>query len=236
MARALLKDPCEQGDTMQLTRRQVGVTMIEMMVIVAIIGLLAAVSVPLFQQTRSALRVKAATRSMADLLVLARTEAIRTGVNHAVYFWVDPLGGALTDPAGNRVAAVLTADADTDGLIDAGEMVSWVPADPLLAWGVGPAAGVGPPTTDPDPNNQFTSGWTFRDPNGNDIQWVVFNPDGIPRGFSVGPYDDGGAAGIGGGNGAVYVTDGSRDYAVVLTALGSVRVHVFDASQNQWRS
>ena len=65
---------------------------------------------------------------------------------------------------------------------------------------------------------------------------MSFRPDGLPRGFKVGPYDDGGAAGIGGGGGGVYVTNSERDYAVVLQPMGTVRVHPFDRSTATWRN
>jgi hypothetical protein len=56
-------------------------------------------------------------------------------------------------------------------------------------------------------------------------------PDGIPRSFSIGPFTLGDAVS---GDGAVYVTSGSRDYAVVLTPLGSVRVHAWNPGGGAW--
>lgn len=223
-------------ETMRIHRRKGGVTLIEIAVILAIAGILAALAVPLLQDTRSTLRVKRAARDLADILLLARGEAIRTSTNHIVFFWLDAQGNALVDPAGNRAAAALISDNDADGVFDPGELVQWVPADPALAWGVGPAGPIGTPPGDPDPNNTFTLGWTFHDTANNPTQWVVFNPDGIPRGFSIAPFNDGGAAGVGTGNGGAYVTDGRHDYAVVLNALGGVRVHTFDPSLNAWRN
>lgn len=221
------------------SKRHAGLTMVEIVIVVAVIGILAAITGPLLQNMRDSFRVKQAARDLSDLLMVARAEAIRSGTNHIVFFWFDAQGNALTDPAGNRAVAVLIADNDVDGLIDAGEVVQWVLVDPnsaVVNWGVG-AAGVSVPT-DPDPNGTFATGWTFRDTAAppNATQWVVFNPDGIPRGFSIGPFDDGGAAGIGTGAGGAYVTDGQRDYAVVLSALGTVRVHNFNPGANQWRN
>ena len=64
---------------------------------------------------------------------------------------------------------------------------------------------------------------TFTDRNGNPVSWVMFRADGIPVTFDAACTP----GTLGSGNGAVYATNGLRDYAVVLTALGGVRVHVF---------
>ena len=69
-------------------------------------------------------------------------------------------------------------------------------------------------------------------PDGDPARWVAFQPDGIPRAFTDGPLLTGA---VGTGNGAVYVTDGNRDFAVVLTALGAIRVHAFDKGAGTWR-
>ena len=60
---------------------------------------------------------------------------------------------------------------------------------------------------------------------------MVFQPDGLPRGFSVGPFTTGAVAT---GNGAVYVTSGTRDYSVVLAPLGGVRVHSWPKGGTAW--
>ena len=36
------------------------------------------------------------------------------------------------------------------------------------------------------------------------------------------------------GGGAIYVTNGTRDYAITLSALGQSRVHAWDAGAGQW--
>lgn len=58
----------------------------------------------------------------------------------------------------------------------------------------------------------------------------MFRGDGIPVTFDAGCN----VGTIGSGNGAVYVTNGDRDYAVVLTALGAVRVHAWNAVEGAW--
>ena len=66
---------------------------------------------------------------------------------------------------------------------------------------------------------------------------MLFQPDGLPRLFTQtmggGSCDDVGMAGEGGG--AIYVTNGRRDYAVVLSHLGTARVHLWIPSTGAWR-
>jgi hypothetical protein len=59
----------------------------------------------------------------------------------------------------------------------------------------------------------------------------MFLPDGTPRGFSINPFAGGP---ITSGNGGIYVSSGSRDYAVVLAPLGGVRVHAWEREAGQW--
>ena len=59
----------------------------------------------------------------------------------------------------------------------------------------------------------------------------MFRPDGMPRAFPPGRLQ---SEPVGGGGGAVYVTSGTRDYAVVLAPLGSVRVHAWNRGATAW--
>lgn len=220
-------------------RHQSGFTLIEVMVIIAIIGIMSALALTVLGRRIGDQRAKAAVRSIANLMQLARTEAIRTGTNHVVYFQLEPDDDPLLDKAGTPVAALMTADADADGVPDAGEYRASVPFDDTdsLSWGSTYAA-VGSdtapndnpggtfPATDPD-----FSCCTFQTPGGGDARAVVFLPDGMPRAFSTGPFAMGP---VGGGGGAVYVTSGTRDYAVVLLPLGTARVHSWNRGADAW--
>ena len=63
--------------------------------------------------------------------------------------------------------------------------------------------------------------------------WVLLAPDGTPRAF-----DSSGAttiADVGTGDGAIYLNDGERDHAVVMSALGSLRSYRWDVSDESWK-
>ena len=75
--------------------------------------------------------------------------------------------------------------------------------------------------------------WTFQEPDGDPANWVVIQPDGVPRPFTT---DGGYAVGaVGSGAGVIYLTNGARDYAVVVSPLGGLRVHSWDRDAGQWR-
>jgi prepilin-type N-terminal cleavage/methylation domain-containing protein len=217
-------------------RSQKGYTLIELMVVVVILSVMAGIVVTVMTRGAADQRAKAAVRSVADLMLLGRTEAIRTGVNHVVFFQADAADAALEDKAGTPVAALLIADADGDGAVDSGEYKASVPFDDTnsLSWGGSfadaAAPNDNPAGTFPAADTDFAC-CTFTDPGGNEARWVVFLPDGMPRGFSVGPFA---TTPLGGGGGGVYVTSGRRDYAVVLAPLGGVRVHGWNATEDAW--
>jgi prepilin-type N-terminal cleavage/methylation domain-containing protein len=219
--------------------RNRGFTMIEAMIVVAVIGIMAMLVVGALGRRTGDQRAKAAVRSVADLMLLARAEAIRTGTNHVVFLQQDPADDPLENRSGDPVAALLIADADADGLPDTNEYKASVPFDETgsLQWGstfAAAATTAAPndnaagtfPATDPD----FAC-CTFTDPTNNPSRWVVFLPDGMPRAFSTGPFATGP---LGSGLGAVYVSSGTRDYAVVLAPLGSVRVHSWNQGAGAW--
>ncbi len=81
--RELLDFPCGRY---VLTRRIPGFTLIELMVVVAIIGILLMLGTPLFSQYVANSRIRAAAEAFANAVAQARTEAIKR--NESVEFLV----------------------------------------------------------------------------------------------------------------------------------------------------
>lgn len=225
-----------------MRRRAGGVTLVEIAVVVAIIGVLAALATPALGRFLADQRLRTAARSMADAFQLARAEAIRNGNPHVVLLSAaaagdppatDPLGTPLgVDPrTGGPWPAVVLDDglpALANCAIDAGEPMRAVPAERGVSWGFAVSGGIRAPgdVGDGDP----ASGTSFSDANGTPVTWMLFGADGVPRAFDAAC--DVGAIGEGGG--AVYLTNGRRDYAIVVTPLGGVRVHAWEAGAATW--
>ncbi len=213
-------------------RHQAGFTLIEIMVVVGLLAVLSVVALPALQQWQTNQRARSAIRSLGSTFAYARGEAIRTGNVHAVFFQADALGNTLLDVSGNAVPILILDDgrlasANQNCQIDAGEPIRAVAAEIGVSWGVTNAtARVGTDTG----TGAIATGASFTDPAGNPATWVLFRPDGMPLQFNsactLGP--------PGSGGGAVYITNGSRDYAAVLTPLGAFRVHIWDDQTSNW--
>jgi prepilin-type N-terminal cleavage/methylation domain-containing protein len=228
---------------MHLRRRrlQPGFTLIEVMVVVGLVTIVIGLSVSVFASLRQAQRVKAAARSVGNLLHVARAEAIRTGNRHVVYFGnpgtTDPSGTAI-EFNGQWVPVLLIDDGppDTsDCRIDAGEAVDAVLPQDGLSWGVSRATAAVPSDSGAAPFDPV--GWdgaTFDDPTNAKTNGVLFGPDGVPVTFTGALGSCGALGKVGSAGGGLYVTDGERDYAVVLTPLGGVRVHAWAAGAGTW--
>ena len=63
-----------------------GFTMIELLSVVVIIGLVAAMAVPRFQIALERIRFESANRELVSILLLARSYSISTKTQHGVYF------------------------------------------------------------------------------------------------------------------------------------------------------
>ena len=231
------------SDRIGKKRRRSGVTLLELAVVVGVLGVLAAIAFPNVAEWARHQRLRGGARSVGDLLLLARSEAIRTGRRQVVLFGMP----GSVDPAGNPVEAngawvpILALDdgapAAANCGIDGGEDVEALAPVDGLSWGVSVATG--PVPTDAGNGAFAPSPWdggTFADAAGNPVPWLLFGPDGMPRVFD----GTGGVCGTlgaaGGGGGALYLTDGERDYAIVLSPIGGVRMHLWNPVSGAWSS
>jgi type IV fimbrial biogenesis protein FimT len=76
-----------------MKKRYSGFTLIELMVVMTIVGILAAVAAPTFRSIMDKNRVSAAASSLQVSLSLARSEAIRRGSDATVYIFANSAAG-----------------------------------------------------------------------------------------------------------------------------------------------
>lgn len=215
-------------------RQRHGFTLLETMIVVATVGAFLVITVLSMRNQFGENEAKGAARRAGDMMNIARQEAMRTGTAHLVFFGADAEDNALSSRSSEPAAVLVIRDDDGDGRVDAGEKVAWVLMQDTqrISWGSNFAANESTPVSAPNDNTAATFPpadsdficCTFLDDGGNEARWIAFLPDGIPRAFSIGPFATGAIAS---GNGAVYVTSGTRDYAAVLSPLGGVRVHAY---------
>lgn len=236
---AIRRVSCGRGDH----RGAAGFSLIEIAVVMAIMGAVMLVTMPSVSRWFENQELKGAVRSAADLLLLARSEAIRSGNPHVIFFGVDPDSTMMTNPDGGFAPLLAVNDGPSTTAncrVDGGEASEYIPAPDGVTWGVSTATAKVPTDTGGaalPPINDDTSGSTFRDPNGTTrMDWVMFRPDGIPIVFDGDSGDCGNLGAAGSGGGAIYITNGKRDYAVVLSPLGNVRVHVWQPGPDAWSS
>jgi type II secretory pathway pseudopilin PulG len=224
-------------------RRRAGISLIEVGVVVAILGVLTAVAVPNISEWSRHQRLRAAARDVGDILLLARSDAIRTGRRQIVFFGrpgaVDPSGAAI-EHNGSWVPVLRTDDGvptASNCKIDAGEGREVLAPVDGLSWGVSVATARVPTDGGYGPFNPSPwDGGTFGSAAGVSVDWVMFGPDGVPVTFNGAGGVCGAVGGLGSGGGAFYLTDGERDYAIVMSPIGGVRLHRWNPGAGAWSS
>jgi Tfp pilus assembly protein FimT len=211
--------------------------LIEVAIVTTIIGALISVAFSSMQTWQANERASSAARSMNNLFRFAATEAVRKESVQIVFLAIagngDASGNPLLDPSGNPVPVLLLDDgavgsANQNCSIDAGEETQAIGGNLGIGWGFALSGGVKAPGD--STAIAAATGSSFATPAGVASTWVAFMPDGRPLGFDAACT----MGQLGSGNGAVYITNGSRDYAIVLNPLGGVRVHSWNSGTGQW--
>lgn len=217
------------------SRWERGFTLVELMIVLAIVTVLIGVSAVGVTKWMENSRVKSAARAVGDAFMVARAEAMRTGENHIVVLGV----GSLANADADVVVAVDDAPASATCSFATSDILHRAHFEQGVGWGTTAslAANTAAPNDEGVATGNVSSGSSFttaaRDPSF-PASWVSFQPDGIPRLFTT----DGTsctAVGLPGeGGGGIYVTNGVRDYAVVLAPLGTIRVMPWNPGVGSW--
>ncbi len=212
-----------------------GFTLIEVMIVVIVLGVIAAAAIPTMLGGSADERLKSTVRDVAGAFSLARSEAIRTGEIHIVFVGTDATGAALPDINGRPALALVLNDgvpgsANQNCLINGGETTVPIAAEPGVAGGV--LAGVVQMPEDLGAG-VLATGSTFTEADGaTAASWVLFRPEGTAHAFNAACVE----GAIGSGAGAFYFNNGRKQFGVTLRPLGNSRVRVWNTGSASWAS
>ncbi len=216
------------------TKSIVGFSLIEMLIVVGIMGVIAAMAVPTLVGRTSDERLKSSARDIAGAFSYARSEAIRTGNIHIVFIGTDATGTVLPNTNGSPALIGILDDGAPGSVnqnckFDIGEGAKLIASNRGVVGGV--MAGVTKMTQDLGAGD-FASGSSFTEPNGiTASSWVLFRPEGTSHSFDAACTQ----GALGSGAGAIYINNAQRQFGIVLRPLGSTRVRLWQGGGgNSW--
>lgn len=217
-------------------RSQQGFSLIEVMIVVGIIAAIAAAAIPTLVGGTADERLKSNVRDIQGAFSFARTEAIRTGDVHIVFFVTDATGTTLPTTNGNTTLAMILNDgppgsANQNCRFTAGEQTWPIELEQDVTGGT--LAGVTQMAEDLGTGDR-TSGSTFTETDGlTEALWVMFRPEGTAHAFDItaGTCNEGDT---GSGAGGIYMNNGQKQFGIALRPLGNTRVRVWQSGANAW--
>lgn len=218
--------------------RQSGFSLIEVMIVVGIIAAIAAAAIPTMLGGTADERLKTNVRDVASAFSFARSEAIRTGEIHIVFFVTDATGTTLPTTNGNSTLAMVLNDgvpgsANQNCQITAGER-TW-PIELQQDVTGGTLAGVTQMAQDLGAGSPATGSTFTRTDGATAALWVMFRPEGTAHAFDVtaGVCNEGDT---GTGAGGIYLNNGRKQFGIALRPLGNTRVRVWQTGATAWAS
>lgn len=222
--------------SIERSRRNAGVTLIELMIVLAIAGALMGITTFNMRAWADNQRAKDAARAVADAFMLARGEALRTGQNHIVVF-----GQGLAPADTDVVIAADDRPSNSNCSFALGDIVHRKTFGQGVNFGTTATLSNGLPA----PNDNgiaaggVPGGTSFSTAAKNPLissMAIYFEPDGIPRIFTTDGFTCTARGLPGEGGGGIYVTNGERDFAIVLMPLGTARVVSWNRGTGAWES